>query len=82
MPTATGELLFRKLLTVFNCYLNFAPKSSTFAVDAAKNNVYSFQPQQWIMEYFFRDFELTIKGDHLEGKHPLLTKDLCIFAKE
>ncbi|HNP24067.1 MAG TPA: hypothetical protein PKM63_15195 [Panacibacter sp.] len=78
-----GRIIVPKAVDSVQLLFEFCPeKSSTFAVDAAKNNVYSFQPQQWIMEYFFRDFELTIKGDHLEGKHPLLTKDLCIFAKE
>lgn len=78
-----GRIIVPKGVDSVQLLFEFCPeKISTFAVDAAKHNVYSFQPEQWIMEYFFRDFPLTIKGDHLEGKHPLLTKDLCIFAKE
>lgn len=71
-----------KAIDSIQLVFEFCPeKVSGFAIDARKNNVYSFSVEQWMMEYFFKDFGLQIKDDHLEGRHPLLTKDNCIFTK-
>ncbi|QEC65943.1 hypothetical protein FRZ67_00975 [Panacibacter ginsenosidivorans] len=61
----------------------FTPERiSSFAVNTKTQNSFSFAFEPWIAEVFFKDFGLTIKEDRLEGKHPLLEKDDCVYTKE
>ena len=61
----------------------FTPERiSSFAVKTKTQNNFSFAFEPWIVEVFFKDFELTIKEGRLEGKHPLLNKDDCVYTKE
>jgi hypothetical protein len=61
----------------------FTPERiSSFAVNTKVTNNFTFAFEPWIVEVFFKDFELTVKQDRLEGKHPLLEKDDCIYIRE
>lgn len=61
----------------------FTPeKISSFAVNTKVNNNFTFAFEPWIVEVFFKDFELAVKENRLEGKHPLLEKNDCIYVKE
>jgi hypothetical protein len=61
----------------------FTPERiSSFTINTKTQNNFSFAFQPWIVEVFFKDFELTLKEDQLEGKHPLLKKEDCVYKKE
>lgn len=61
----------------------FTPERiSSFAINLKTQNNFNFAFEPWIVEVFFKDFELDFKGDRLEGKHPLLNKDDCVYTKE
>lgn len=61
----------------------FTPeRTSSFAVDTKKQNNFTFTFEPWLVEVFFTNFELTVKDNTLEGKHPLLEKEICIYVKE
>jgi hypothetical protein len=55
---------------------------SSFAIDTKKQNNFTFAFEPWLVEVFFTNFELTVKENKLEGKHPLLEKDSCTYLKE
>ncbi|HRI19301.1 MAG TPA: hypothetical protein PLA68_00040 [Panacibacter sp.] len=57
-------------------------KISTFTINTAKYDVFTFNFEQWIFEVFFKDFKLQFVKDHLEGRHPLLNDKIYIYSKE
>lgn len=57
-------------------------KVSTFTLDIAKHNVFTFGFEPWIVEVFFKDFNLQFVTDHLEGKHPLLGEKVYQYLRE
>ena len=60
----------------------FSPERETKIVMPVKDhNYFEFRFQPWVMEVFFRDFELNIEAAGLAGPHPLLTGPSYQFIK-
>ena len=55
---------------------------SSFAIDTKTRNNFVFTFEPWAVEVFFKDFELTIDGNDLTGKHPIINKEDCLYEKE
>jgi len=55
---------------------------SSFAIDTKTKNNFVFTFEPWAVEVFFKDFELAIDGNDLKGKHPIITKEDCVYEKE
>lgn len=56
-------------------------RTTTIPINNKEKNNFTFTFEPWIVEVFFKDFVLNFKDDHLEGKHPLLEKELYIYKK-
>lgn len=82
MTNDKGEIRFPakkidSLLLVFQ----FCPeKISVFHPDKSFN-YFEFRFEPWIVEYFFKDFHLSLDEKGLRGKHPLLDEKDYIFQK-
>ncbi len=63
--------------------LDFCPdKPAIFDVKNSKYNYYEFEFQESILEFFFKDFVLTIEKDKLKGKNPLLDNKTYEYFKD
>jgi len=59
-----------------------AERVSTFTLNNAMHNFYTFRFEPWIVEVFFKEFTLQFVKDHLEGKHPLLEGENYKYVKD
>ncbi len=59
-----------------------AERISTFTINNAMHNFYTFRFEPWIVEVFFKEFTLQFVKDHLEGKHPLLEGENYKYVKD
>lgn len=60
----------------------FCPeRRSVFSIKDATHNYFEFRFEPWMMEVFFIDHSLHIKGKDLEGPHPLLNGKSYDFIK-
>lgn len=54
---------------------------SVFETDTSCDH-FTFNIEPWITEVFFDGFILDVKENSLEGKHPLIEKEDCVYSKE
>ena len=60
----------------------FCPeRTSVFSIKEPTHNYFEFRFEPWMMEVFFIDYSLHIKGYDLEGAHPLLNGKSYDFIK-
>ena len=73
MTNQKGEIKFpHKAIGNLSLQFEFCPeKTSVFDLNK-EHNYFEFGFEPWIAEYFFNNFHLTIAGNDLKGKHPLL----------
>jgi hypothetical protein len=55
---------------------------SSFPINTKTRNNFVFTFEPWAVEVFFKDFVLTIDGNDLKGKHPIINKEDCLYEKE
>ena len=70
-PVDTIELIFEFC----------SEKKSVFQVKDNAHHSFSFKPQPWLMEVFFKDFHLSITDDGLTGGHPFSNETTFRYQK-
>ncbi|MFI5128789.1 MAG: hypothetical protein ACHQFX_02310 [Chitinophagales bacterium] len=73
-PDTKGEVNFpNSEASVITLAFEFCPERFTFfPIENKEHNYFEFRLESWIMEVFFNQFSLRVKGRVLLGKHPLL----------
>jgi len=52
--------------------LEFCPDNLIVLQTSTGNNYFELSAEEWIFEYFFKNFVLIVREEELEGKHPLM----------
>lgn len=63
----------RQKLDSIALLFEFCPERySTFSIADSTHNFFEFRFEPWLMEVFFKDFNLAVDNKSLYGKHPLM----------
>jgi hypothetical protein len=82
MADQKGEIKFPcKTMVALSLQFQFCPEKTSVYELNQDHNYFEFSFEPWIAEYFFKDFNLTIDGKDLKGKHPLLDEKEYRFVK-
>jgi hypothetical protein len=74
MSNNEGLILFQNPeADTLSLTFEFCPeRKSVFTISGPRHNYFEFRFEPWMMEVFFKDFNLDIDDQGLEGAHPLL----------
>ncbi len=71
-----------KSIDTLNLVLEFCPdRMATFPITTKDHNEFIFRMNPSIMEVYFDQFKLKLKGDQMIGGHPLMKGDAFVFQK-
>jgi hypothetical protein len=78
-----GEIVFDdQAVSVISLVFEFCPERFTFfPIENKEHNYFEFRLEPWVMEVFFKNFQLRAEKLALIGQHPLLKGKEYVFEK-